>query len=186
MKKLAFLVLFLIVGLALVGAVGQYETVGAMKSLPAGVQVQARWGMETSPGWEEFDNSGDVKFLQVENTAAASPAGRGAILDGSIGERIVEIQAQPNIKATEVEWSLENKGPRDVWVVSGGMEGAAFNMKIAAGASSNFKMELDGSRYSYIVVDNQGGGKTELSIKGKIGDTDAKTARGKSMLIIWF
>jgi hypothetical protein len=47
-------------------------------------------------------------------------------------------------------------------------------------------MDLDGSRYTYIVVDNHGGGKTQLSIKAKMAETDAKTARGKSMLVIWF
>jgi len=107
-------------------------------------------------------------------------------LDGSIGERIVEIQAEPNVRAAVVEWSLQNKGPNDVWVVAAGMRGAGFNIKIAAGASSTFKMDLDGSRYTYIVVDNQGGGKTQLSIKAKVAGTDAKTTRGKSMLVIWF
>jgi hypothetical protein len=186
MKKLAVLVIFLVVAVALVTAEGQYETVGAMKSMPSGVQTQARWGMETPASWKEFDGSGDVKFLQVQNTASASPAGRSSVLDGSIGERIIEIQAEPNIRAAVVEWSLQNKGPNDVWVVSAGMQGAGFNMKIASGASSTFKMDLDGSRYTYIVVDNQGGGKTELSIKAKMAGTDAKTARGKSMLVIWF
>jgi len=185
MKKLAVLVVFLVGTVVLVTAVGQYETVGVMKSMPAGVQSQARWGMEPSPGWEEFDNSGDVKFLQVEDTAAASPSG-SSVLDGSIGERIVEIQAEPNISAAVAEWSLENKGPSDVWVVAAGMQGAGFNRKIASGASANFSIELDGSRYTYIVVDNQAGGKTQLSVKAKLAGTDAKTARGKSMLVIWF
>ena len=169
----------------MVTAVGQYETVGVMKSLPAGVQSQARWGMETPASWTEFDKSGDVKFLQVQNTAAASPAG-SSVLDGSIGERIVEIQAEANIRAAVAEWSLENKGPNDVWVVAAGMQGADFNRKIASGASTGFLMELDGSRYTYIVVDCQGGGKTQLSIKAKLAGTDAKTTRGKSMLVIWF
>ena len=186
MKKLAILVFFLIVSIALVTAEGMYETVGAMKSLPAGVQAQARWGMEPPASWTEFDASGDVKFLQVQDTAAASPSGSGAVLDGSIGERIVEIQAEANINASDVEWSLENKGPNDVWVVSAGIKGAGFNMKIAAGASSTFKMDLDGSRYTYIVVDCQAGKKTQLSVKAKMAETDAKTARGKSMLVIWF
>ncbi len=186
MKKLAVLVIFLVVAVALVTAEGQYETVGAMKNLPSGVRAQAQWGVETPANWKEFDKSGDVKFLQVQNTAAASPTGRASVLDGSIGERIIEIQAEPNIRAAVVEWSLENKGPNDVWIVSAGMQGAGFNMKIAAGASSTFKMDLDGSRYTYIVVDNHGGGKTQLSITAKMAGTDAKTARGKSMLVIWF
>lgn len=186
MKKLAFLVVVLIVSAVLAGAVGQYETVGVMKSLPAAVRTQARWGMETSPGWEEFDSSGDVKFLQVENTAAASSAGSGAVLDGSIGERIIEIQAIPTIRANVVDWSLANKGPNDVWVVAAGMDGAGVNNRIAAGASSSFKMDLDGSGYTYIVVDCEGGGETQLSINAKMAGTDAKTARGKSMLVIWF
>lgn len=185
MKKLAVLVVFLMGAVVLVTAVGQYETVGVMKGMPAGVLSQAQWGMEPSPGWEEFDKSGDVKFLQVETTAAASPAG-SSVLDGSIGERIIEIQAQANIRAAVAEWSLENKGPNDVWVVAAGMQGSGFNRKIASGASASFSIELDGSRYTYIVVDNQGGGKTQLSIKAKLAGTDAKTTRGKSMLVIWF
>lgn len=185
MKKLAVLVVFLVFSAALLSAVGQYETVGMMKDLPAGVQSQARWGMETPASWAEFDKSGDVKFLQVQSTVAASPTG-GSVLDGSIGELIVEIQAEPNISASVAEWSLENKGPSDVWVVAAGMQGAGFNRKIASGASTDFSMELDGSRYTYIVVDNQGGGKTQLSVKAKLAGTDAKTTRGKSMLVIWF
>jgi hypothetical protein len=186
MKKLFVLVVFLVATVVLVTAVGQYETVGAMKSLPSGVQAQARWGMEFSASWKEFDNSGDVKFLQVEDTAAASAAGRGAVLDGSIGERIIEIRAEPNIRAAAVEWSVENKGPNDVWVVAAGIDGAGFNRKIAAGASSAFTLDLDGSRYSYIVVDCHGGDQTQLSVKATMAGTDAKTTRGKSMLVIWF
>ena len=186
MKKLAVLVVFLVGAVVLVTAVGQYETVGAMKGLPPGVQAQARWGMESPASWKEFDNSGDVKFLQVQDTAAASPAGRGSALDGSIGERIVEIQAEANIRAAVAEWSLENKGPNDVWVVSAGMHGAGFNRRIASGASASFSMDLDGSRYTYIVVDCDGGDKTQLCIKAKLAGSDAKTTRGKSMLVIWF
>ena len=186
MKKLAILVVFLVVSAAIVLAVGQYETVGAMKSLPMGVQAQARWGLETSPGWEEFDNSGEVKFLQVESTAAASAAGSGVILDGSIGESIVEIQTVKQIRATGVDWTLENKGPNDVWVVAAGLSGAGFNRKIASGASSSFTMNMDGGGYNYVVVDCEGGGQTQLSVKAKISGTDAKTVRGKSMLVIWF
>jgi hypothetical protein len=185
MKKLAVLVVFLMGAVVLATAVGQYETVGIMKSLPASVQSQARWGMETSPGWDEFDKSGDAKFLQVETTASASPSG-SSVLDGSIGERIIEIQAESNINAAVAEWSLENKGPNDVWVVAAGLQGADFNRKIASGASTSFSMEMDGSRYTYIVVDNQGGGETQLSVKAKLAGTDAKTTRGKSMLVIWF
>jgi hypothetical protein len=127
-----------------------------------------------------------VKFLQVEDTAAASPSGSGAVLDGSIGERIVEIQAEANINASDVEWSLENKGPNDIWIVAAGMDGAGFNNRVAAGASSSFKIDMDGSRYTYIVVDCHGGEKTQLSVKAKMAGTDAKTTRGKSMLVIWF
>jgi len=45
---------------------------------------------------------------------------------------------------------------------------------------------LSQDRYTYIVVDNEGGGKTSLDIKAKCGEIDARTTRGKSMLIIWF
>jgi hypothetical protein len=186
MKKLAILVVFLAVSAALLSAVGQFETVGMMKGLPATVQTQVRWGMETSPGWEEFDGSGDVKFLQVEHTASSSASGRGSFLDGSLGERIVEIQVEPNIKASAVEWSLENKGPSAVWVVAAGLEGAGFNRQIAAGASSSFRLDMDGSGYTYVVVDCEGGDVTQLALKAKVAGTDAKTVRGKNMLVMWF
>jgi hypothetical protein len=183
MKKLTFLILFLIVATALVTAEGQYE---AVKGLPQDVKAQSRWGAEIPADWKQFDESGDVKFFQVEHTAPASPAGHGSVLDGSLGERIVEVQAEPNIRGREVEWKLANKGPKPIWVVAGGMNVSKLNLKIEAGASSTFKMPVDSRGYAYLVVDNEGGGKTELTINAKIGDTGAKTARGKSMSITWF
>jgi len=184
MKKLFILVLFLIAAAVLIGAEGMYETVGAMKELPASVRSQAQYGVDLPANWKDFDKSGDLRFLQLQTTAPASPSGRGAMLDGSMGERIIEVQAAPKIKGKEVEWKLENKGPNPVWVVAGGMSGAGLNIRINAGASSNFKVDMDGSGYSYLVVD--GGGKTELGISANVGDTSAKTSRGKSMKVLWF
>jgi hypothetical protein len=186
MKKLFILVLFLIAAAVLIGAEGMYETVGAMNELPASVRSQARFGKEMPDNWKDFDRSGDLQFLQLQATAPASPAGRGAALDGSMGERIVEVQAAPKIKGKEVEWKLENKGPNPVWVVAGGMSGAGLNIRINAGASSIFKVDMDASGYSYLVIDNDGGGKTELGITATVGDTSAKTSRGKSMKVLWF
>jgi len=56
MKKLAVLVIFMVITGALVTAVGQYETVGAMKSMPPGVQAQARWGMQPPPAGRNSTN----------------------------------------------------------------------------------------------------------------------------------
>jgi hypothetical protein len=167
MKKLAFLVLFLIGAAVFITGVGQYETVGAMKDLPQFDKDQSRWGVPTPADWKEFDQSGDVKFLQVQTTAPASAAGHGAVLDGSLGERIVEIQAEPNARGPEVDWSLTNKGPNPVWVVAGGLAGAGFKLQIAAGDSQTFTLPMDGSGYTYLVVDNDGGGKTELGLSAK-------------------
>jgi peptidoglycan hydrolase-like protein with peptidoglycan-binding domain len=186
MKKLAFLVLFLIGAAVLITGVGQYETVGVMKDLPQSVKDQSRWGVPTPADWKAFDQSGDVKFLQVQTTAPASAAGHGSVLDGSLGERIVEIQAEPNARGPEVEWSLANKGPNTVWVVAGGMSGAGFNLQIPAGDSKTVTLPMDGSGYTYLVVDNDSGGKTELDLSAKIDGVEAKTTRGASMVIIWF
>jgi hypothetical protein len=186
MKKLAFLVVFLTGAAVLVIAVGQYETVGAMKNLPQFVRDQSRWGVETPANWRQFDQSGDVKFLQVQTTAPSSAAGRGSVLDGSLGERIIEVQAEPNARGPQVQWSLANGGPNPVWVVAGGLAGAGLNRRIAAGDSSTLTLPMDGSGYSYLVVDNEGGGETELSVTAEVGNVEAKTTRGKSMLVVWF
>jgi peptidoglycan hydrolase-like protein with peptidoglycan-binding domain len=186
MKRLAFLVLFLIGAAFLTTGTGQYETVGAMKDLPKFDRDQSRWGVATPADWKEFDQSGEVKFLQVQTTAPASAAGHGSVLDGSLGERIVEIQAEPNAKGPDVEWILTNKGPSPVWVVAGGLSGAGFNQQIPAGDSRTFTLPMDGSGYTYLVVDNDSGGKTELDLSAKINDIEAKTTRGSSMVIIWF
>ncbi len=183
MKKLSFLMLFLFVAAAAATAAGQYE---AVRVLPQSVKAQSRWGVQMPADWKEFDKSGDVKFLQVQTTAPASPAGHGSVLDGSHGERILEVDAEPNVRGTEVEWTLANKGPNPVWVVAGGMMVSKLNVKINAGGSATLKMPVDARGYSYIVVDNEGGKKTQLSVAAKIGDAGAKTSRGKSMVIIWF
>jgi hypothetical protein len=151
------------------------------EELPESVKKQSRKDEVETEIWKKFDKSGPVKFLQVEDTAAASKKGTGAKLDGSIGERLIEIKVDPAIKGDKVVWSLENKGPSEVWVVAGGTE----PVKIEAKAKTDLETPLvDG--YCYIVVDNEGGKETQLSIKATCGETEAKTARGKSMTVIWF
>ncbi len=183
MKKLSLLILFLFVAAVMLSGAGQYE---AVRGLPASVSGQSRWGEEIPADWKEFDKSGDVRFLQLQTTASASPAGRGSVLDGSRGERILEVDAAPQVAGSEVEWSLKNKGPNPVWIVAGGMIVSELNIKINSGASKTVKMPVDSLGYGYLVVDNEGGKKTQLDVKAKIGDTSAKTSRGKSMVIVWF
>ena len=183
MKKLSLLILFLFVAAVMLSGAGQYE---AVRGLPASVKAQSRWGVELPTNWKEFDKSGDVRFLQLQTTAPASPDGRGSVLDGSHGERILEVDAAPHVAGIEVEWTLANKGPNPVWVVAGGMIVSELNIKINAGASSTVKTPVDALGYSYLVLDSEGSKRTELGIKAKIGDTSAKTSRGKSMVIVWF
>ena len=183
MKKLSFLILFLFVAATMLSAAGQYD---AVRNLPDSVSAQSQWGVELPADWKEFDKSGDVRFLQLQTTAPASPARTGSVLDGSRGELIIEVDAAPHVTGSEVEWTLANKGPNPVWIVAGGMIVSELNIKINAGASKTMKMPVDSLGYSYLVVDNEGGKKTQLDIKAKIGDTSAKTSRGSSMVIIWF
>jgi len=183
MKKLSFLILFLFVAATILSAAGQYD---AVRSLPDSVSAQSRWGEEIPADWKDFDKSGDVRFLQLQTTAPASPAGTGSVLDGSRGERIIEVDAASHVTGNEVEWSLKNKGPNPVWIVAGGMIVSELNIKINSGASKTVKMPVDSLGYSYLVVDSEGGKKTQLDVKAKIGDVSAKTSRGKSMVIVWF
>ena len=175
MKKFIHCILVVIV------AIGLLCQITFAEELPESVQKQSRKDKVESKTWKKFDKSGQVKFLQVEHTAAASGTGAGAKFDGSLGERLIEIKVDPAITCDKIAWSLENKGPSDVWAVVG----AAEPVKIEAKAKADLEVPLV-EGYCYIVVDNEGGGKTQLSIKAKCGETDAKTARGKSMTVIWF
>jgi len=73
-----------------------------------------------------------------------------------------------------------------VWVVACGKTGASLPLSIAGGTTVTLKTMLDSDRYTYIVVDNEGGKKLTLAVKAKIGDISAKTTRGKYMKILWF
>ena len=50
----------------------------AAQELPESVKSQARKDAKESAVWQKFDKSGAVKFLQVEDTAAASEPGKAA------------------------------------------------------------------------------------------------------------
>ncbi len=154
--------------------------------MPQNVQKQSRKGVVPPDDWKKFDKSGQVRFLQIQTTAPHSEAGKGAALDGSAGEMLIEIHVDPAVKAAEVDWSLKNKGKSPIWVLAAGGADAGLPIKIESKATVTLKTTLDKDHYTYIVVDNEGGGKTSLDVKAKCGDVDAKTARGKSMLIIWF
>ena len=154
--------------------------------LPDTVKNQSRKYVVEPESWNEFDKSGQVKFLQVQSTASASEAGSGAKLDGSRGERLIEIKVDPAVQESIVEWTLKNKGESTVWVITAGGLKADFPISIEGGATTTLRSALSHDRYTYIVVDNEGGGKTSLDIKTKCGEIDARTTRGKSMLIIWF
>lgn len=153
---------------------------------PESVKNQSRKDAVESDAWKEFDKSGEVKFLQVQNTASASERGSGVKLDGSIGERLVEIVVSPSIGKKAVEWTLENKGKSTIWVVAAGGFMDDLPISISAGSTTTLESVVGWDRYTYIVVDNEGGKKASLDIKAKCGETAAKTARGKSMFIIWF
>ena len=173
---------YIFIGLVVVGLIGNvWQTVFA-EELPEYVQKQSRKDAVESETWKKFDQSGPVKFLQVQDTAAASEAGTGGKLDGSVGERLIEVKViDPAGTCEKVEWTLENKGPSEVWIVVGTEEPP----KIDAEGSATLETPLV-EGYCYIVVDNEGGQETQLNIKAKCGDTEAKTARGNAMAIVWF
>jgi hypothetical protein len=149
--------------------------------LPESVQQQSRKDVVESEEWQQFDQSGQVKFLQVQHTAAASPADSGAVLDSSIGERLVEVKVDAAVECDQLVWTLTTEGTSPVWVVAGVKD----PVQIDPEASQTVETALaDG--YSYIVVDNEGGGQTSLDIKAACGEVEAQTVRGKSMLIQWF
>jgi len=158
----------------------------AQAALPKFVASQSRKGKPAPANWKKFDKSGQVKYLQVQTTASASPAGQGSKLDGSRGERLIEIQAASGAAGNEVVWSLKNEGKSTVWVVASGKTGTTMPLSISSGTTATLKTMLDADRYTYIVVDNEGGKKLTLAVKAKLDDVDAKTTRGKYMKILWF
>ncbi len=183
MKKLIYVLVVVIVSVGFLSCATQTTVAekSAEQELPESVQKQSRKDLKESEGWENFDKSGPVKFLQVQGTAAGSPEGSGAKLDGSVGEKLVEIKTAPDVACENVVWTLANKGPSSVWVVAGVKEA----VEVAAEGEATVETPLvDG--YCYIVVDNEGGGKTELGIKATCGETEAKTVRGKDMKVLWF
>lgn len=154
--------------------------------LPESVMKQARKDLKESEEWQQFDQSGAVKFLQVEDTAAASAEGTGAVLDGSLGERLIEIKVLPEVTGQFVEWTLKNAGPSPVWVVAISKSNSVVPIIIQAEEEMNFATDvIDG--YCYIVVDNEGGQKTFLTVNAKCGEVEAKTTSGgKNMSMTWF
>ena len=155
------------------------------EELPESVKKQLRKGSDESEGWDKFDKSGPVKFLQVQHTAAASEAGSADKLDGSFGERAIEVLLDSSIEADVVTWALENKGPGSVFVVTSSDGELKESIAIEAGASAELSTKV-ADAYCYIVVDSDGRDETTVNISAKAGDAEAKTVRGKSMSILWF
>ncbi len=81
-------------------------------TLPESVSSQSRKDFEPTEEWAKFDKSGEVKYLQVQGTAAASEKGTGMALDGSIGEKLIEIKTDPMQADAVVEWSVKNKNEK--------------------------------------------------------------------------
>lgn len=151
------------------------------EELPEYVQKQSRKGAQEHKAWQKFDKSGQVKFLQVQHTAPASEAGKASTLDGSFGERLVEIQVDPALDCERMTWMVKNQGPSEVWVLVGPAE----PVKLDVDGETTFETEVV-DNYCYIVVDNEGGQETTLDISAAAGENQAKTTRGKSMRIVWF
>jgi hypothetical protein len=153
--------------------------------LPESVQKQSRKDAKEAEEWTQHDSSGLVKFLQVQSTAAASPADSASKLDGSVGERRIEVKVDASIQADVIAWSLENKGPGAVWVIASSDDGIAEAIEIQAEATVELEVKLmDG--YCYLVVDSDGKNETTVSIKAAVGEDAAKTVRGKDMVVVWF
>ena len=156
------------------------------QDLPESVQKQSRKQAVETEEWKKFDKSGKVKILQIQTTAPASLPNKGSLLDGSPGERLIEIKVEPTVQGNAVEWSFKNKGPGTVWILAAGKTEAALPVQLKKGETATLKTGLDKDRYTYIVVDNEGGKVTTFDIKAKCGGAPAKTTRGKSMRIVWF
>lgn len=180
MKKLGYVILLAMMMVSLMSCGGVMTG-----ELPMSVQNQSRRDIKETEEWKKFDSSGPVKFLQVEDTAAASAPGTASTLDGSIGERLIEVKIDSSIQAETVAWNVENKGPGVIWVVASSDDSVAEAVEIQVGTTVELEVKLvDG--YCYLVVDSDGKDETTVSIKAKAGETDAKTTRGKSMTVLWF
>lgn len=191
MQKHLFCIL-MILGLmfVMIGCAGQVKkTDEAMmaedRGLPEYVMKQARKDLKESEGWEQFDASGLVKFLQVQDTAAASAEGTAAMLDGSLGERLVEVKVDPEVGGALVEWTVVNAGPSPVWVVATSKSNSEVPIVVQPEEEISLATDAD-LGYCYIVVDNEGGQQTNVTIKAQCGGVEAKTVRGKDMSITWF
>lgn len=154
--------------------------------LPESVRKQSRKGAKESEEWQQHDSSGAVKFLQVQHTAAASPTDAAAKLDGSIGERLVEMKVDdPAIAGDMATWTVENNGPGVVWVVASSDDSVTDAIEIQPEGNAELDVKLmDG--YCYLVVDSDGNDETTVSLKAAIGEHAAKTVRGKDMAVAWF
>ncbi len=187
MKKSLMLIMIVLLSLSLISCGGkEVKTVEEVpvveeETLPESVMRQVRKDAKESKGWEKFDQSGKVKFLQVQHTAPASVP----MLDGSYGERLIEVKAESAIEGHKMEWTLENDGPLAVWLIATSDEVLELPVKIDPESSVSVETTIEDG-YSYIVVDNVGGMETTLNVKARYGDTEAKTVRGKDIKVVWF
>ncbi len=209
MKRILSLLITVIIAVAFIGCATQPKKVETTKSvaektttqkeapapkvekketveLPKTVLSQSKKNWTPPESWKKFDKSGKVKFLQVQTTAPASPTGSGSKLDGSIGERLVEIKVDSSVGSKSVKWNLKNSGKSTVWVVAASGLAGSLPVAVEAGKTVSISTNLDKDNYTFIVVDNEGGKKTTLGISAKCGDVSAKTTRGKSMKVVWF
>jgi len=153
--------------------------------LPESVQKQARKDDKESEEWKKLDTSGPAKFLQVEHTAAASETAMASKLDGSIGERLVEVKLDASITADMMAWNVENKGPGVVWIVAASDDSVTEAIEIQPESAVDLEVKVaDG--YCYLVVDSDGKNQTTVVLKAAVGENAAKTVRGKDMRIEWF
>ena len=155
-------------------------------TLPESVSSQSRKDFEPTEEWVKFDKSGEVKFLQVQGTAPASEKGTGMALDGSIGEKLIEIKTDPVQADAMAEWSVNNKNENPVYIVYTSCEKLEVPFKINGKKTTEFKTMLGEDGYGYIVVDSENGGEVEVEFKAKVGGKDAKTTKGSSMKVLWF
>ncbi|RKX89160.1 MAG: hypothetical protein DRP70_04600 [Spirochaetes bacterium] len=176
MKKVLSIVFLVMLAAAVMGCA----------SLPEFVQDQSRKDVDESEGWDEQDSSGPVKFLQVQTTAPASDEGTGMVLDGSFGERLLEILTVPAKPGTDVVWNLKNKGDSDIYVVAAKNSSMELPVTVPGGEEVEVSDIFDDEGYTYLVFDNEGGGGITLEVRAAVGEESAKTTRGKYMKILWF
>ncbi len=174
MKKSALSLLIALAAVLLIGCA----------TLPDNVSAQSKKEFVPTEEMLAFDKSGEVKFLQVQTTAAASAADTGMVLDGSLGEMLIEIKTKPVMAGAEVVWGLKNKGDGSLYVVATSYKEAMIPFTAPAGETTEYITMLDEMGYGYIVVDSDMAG--EIEVMAKAGDKDAKTPKGSNMVILWF